>query len=231
MGRDKKNERGGKRFVRYDEQFMTAPTWKALPGNSVKLHLELIRRAFSASDGLASLSEREAVEALGIKSRDTVRRAYSALEKGGFIALVVPHELGLNGYGRAARWRLTHLPHNGKAPTREFAKNAKTLSTIEAIHLPRKQAIRGEDTNECMVKKKCHTVAKSLHKNQSNSKTLPWATGIKVGELSATFIPRWPRKTFVCQPATGTFLPSKRTFTTGVKQPEALAPSSQQEIT
>ena len=118
MRRDK---RGG-RFVRYDSALMKSDAWLGLSGNATRLHMVLIERQFSSGDELASLSETDACKLCGFGSRNTARAAFKDLEERGFIALEVPASLGSNGFGRAAKWRLTHRPYAGKPPTRDWMK-------------------------------------------------------------------------------------------------------------
>ncbi|MDA7425573.1 Fic family protein [Thalassococcus lentus] len=126
MGRDKRNEQRGGRFARYPAEIIESVAWLSLSGYAVKLHLVLIQRQFGSSDELAAMSENEACKALGLGSRQTARNAFKQLVDAGFIVLQVPAHLGSNGYGRAAKYRLTHLRYNSKPPTRDWVEKTKT---------------------------------------------------------------------------------------------------------
>jgi hypothetical protein len=65
------------------------------------------------------LSARTAAKALGV-NKDTAGKWLHELEHYGFLAKVQGHFLGLDGEGKAARYRLTDRWYAGKEPTYDF---------------------------------------------------------------------------------------------------------------
>ena len=96
------------------------------PLPTLPLIVELMRRYTGTNNGKIYLPTREAADRLGIH-RTTVARFYSELKQMGFIVETKPHCLGLDGKGQASNWRMTHLPCDGKPPTRDYEKT-KPLS-------------------------------------------------------------------------------------------------------
>lgn len=103
------------------------------------LHVELIRRYTGTNNGQIYLPTREAANTLGV-SRNTVSKYAQELEDCGFIVKVKAAHLGVEGKGRSAEWRLTHLSANGKAPTCEY-RNLKPLHENRAT--PAQKASQG----------------------------------------------------------------------------------------
>lgn len=121
MGRDRKNEKRGGRFVRIPFSIIESDAWRTLSCPARSVHIALIHRHNGTNNGKIYLSSRDAELALGI-NRKTALRAFRELEGAGFIAQVKAAHLGLEGRGRATEWRLTHLPCDAKPPTNEFLK-------------------------------------------------------------------------------------------------------------
>lgn len=117
MGRDSKNEKRGDKFVRLPNSLIDTPAWISLSCFARSVHILLIRRHNGRNNGAIYLPSREAAKALSV-DRKTVLRSIKELEQAGFITKTKAALLGFEGKGRSAEWRLTHLPHNGKAPTR-----------------------------------------------------------------------------------------------------------------
>ena len=83
------------------------------------IHVELISRYKGANNGRIYLPHREAADLLDV-TRNTVAKYFTELERAGFIVQTKAAQLGVEGKGRAAQWRLTHLPHNARPPTADY---------------------------------------------------------------------------------------------------------------
>jgi hypothetical protein len=53
---------------------------------------------------------------------DYITRWFRELQHYGFIVMTTRGCLGVDGKGKAPHWRLTELDHNGKPPSRDFAR-------------------------------------------------------------------------------------------------------------
>ena len=115
----KKKKRGSARFVQLHHAYLDCQTRAGLSVGARAVLVELLRRYTGANNGRLYLPTREAAERLNIH-RTTVSRYFSELESAGFIVATKAAALGLDGTGRATEWRLTHLPCDGRAPTRDF---------------------------------------------------------------------------------------------------------------
>jgi hypothetical protein len=110
-------------FVPLLLETIDTPAWRALSHGAKVLYLALKRRYNPTIDnnGKIYLPQRAAQKELG-SGRTQIHRWFRELEHFGFIVMISPGHLGLDGKGRAPRWRLTELPCDGKAPTRDFAR-------------------------------------------------------------------------------------------------------------
>lgn len=127
----KKLKRGGAKFAKLDHSLMDAMTTAKLSIGARWVMVELIRRYTGVNNGKIYLPTREAAHCMGTH-RHTVGKYYQELKAAGFIVETQMHHLGVDGLGRATEWRLTHLPCDGKAPTRDFEKTkplSKKLTT------------------------------------------------------------------------------------------------------
>jgi hypothetical protein len=108
-------------FVSMVKSTIDTAAWRALSHGARSLYLALRRRYHTKLQGAVYLSTRAAVEQLGSHShRDNIRRWFRELQYYGFIVMERPHELGVEGKGRAPHWRLTESPYLGEKPTRDF---------------------------------------------------------------------------------------------------------------
>ncbi|WP_430937247.1 hypothetical protein [Rhodovulum sp. YNF3179] len=89
------------------------------------LHVELIKRYNGGNNGRVYLPTREAAQSLSV-TRNTVSRYFAELEALGFTVETRGPSLGVEGKGRAAEWRLTHLPCDDRPPTLDY-RNAEPL--------------------------------------------------------------------------------------------------------
>jgi hypothetical protein len=108
-------------FVMLLIEIIDAPAWRAMSHGAKSLYIALRRRYNATIDnnGRIYLPQRVAQKELHSK-RDQIVRWFRELQHYGFIEIVSAGYLGLNGYGRAARWRLTELPCNSEPPTKDF---------------------------------------------------------------------------------------------------------------
>jgi hypothetical protein len=115
---------------------LNSPAWKALSHGAKVLYIALRRRysVTSHNNGRIYLSQRMAAQELG-SHHNEIARWYRELQHYGFIVMTAPAYLGVEGKGKAPRWRLTELGCMGNIPTRDFKdwdgtpfKNQKTKS-------------------------------------------------------------------------------------------------------
>jgi len=108
-------------FVKLMIEIIDAPAWRAMSHGAKSLYIALRRRynAIIDNNGKIYLPQRVAQKELRSK-RDQIARWFRELQHYGFIVMVSPGYLGLNGHGRAARWRLTELSCNKEQPTKNF---------------------------------------------------------------------------------------------------------------
>ena len=123
-------------FVPLLIETLDAPAWRAMSHGAKALYVAL-RRRFSTNNhnnGRIFLSQRHAAEELK-SHHNEIARWFRELQHYGFIVMTTPGVLGIDGKGKAPRWRLTELGCMREPPTRDFTrwggstfKNAKTKS-------------------------------------------------------------------------------------------------------
>jgi len=106
---------------------LDSPAWKALSHGAKVLYIALKRRysVTSHNNGRIYLSQRMAARELG-SHHNEIARWYRELQHFGFIVMTVPAYLGVEGKGKAPRWRLTELGYMGSYPTRDFERWDRT---------------------------------------------------------------------------------------------------------
>jgi hypothetical protein len=95
------------------------PAWIATSHPARSLYLSLRARYNTRLQNAVYLSARDAAEELG-SSKNYVGRWFRELEYYGFIRMVAPGCLGVDGMGRAPHWRLTEEFYLGQTPTRDY---------------------------------------------------------------------------------------------------------------
>ena len=97
-------------FVMIERSVLDSPAWRAMSHGARSLYLALRRRYNRDfhNNGKIYLSVRNAAIEIG-SHRDQICRWFHELQHFGFIVMMKPGNLGLNGAGRAAHWRLTEL--------------------------------------------------------------------------------------------------------------------------
>lgn len=112
-------------FLPLFNEMLDAPATKALSHGAFRLYVAL-KREFNSNisdrwNGRIYLSQRRAHEEIRSK-REQIARWYRELEFYGFIIMTEQGCLGLEGRGKAPRWRLTELPYMNEPPTKDFMR-------------------------------------------------------------------------------------------------------------
>jgi hypothetical protein len=110
-------------FVPYLKDTMREPAWKAmsLGARMLYLHLKANYNAQSHNNGRVYLSTRVARKELG-SGLSQIGRWFRELQHYGFIVMMHGGCLGVDGKGRAPKWRLTELGYMKESPTRDYAR-------------------------------------------------------------------------------------------------------------
>lgn len=136
-------KRGGERFVKLPNSLLLELRRLKVSGGARSLHVELIARFTGANNGRLYLPHREAADLLDV-SRNTAAKYFTELERAGFIVQTVAAQLGVEGRGRAAQWRLTHLPHDARPPSMDY-RNLET--PLKNCAPPAQKLSQGEAEN------------------------------------------------------------------------------------
>ncbi len=125
MGRDKGNERREEQFTKWVRAHSALPAWKALgfPAREAYNHLKVRCMAETAArnrkvennNGSVFLSSRKLAEEMGCTPK-TAMAALADLQAKGWIVCTKPSQLGIQGRGTAAHYRLTMFDM-GSGPT------------------------------------------------------------------------------------------------------------------
>lgn len=112
------------RYIAVRHEILDSPAWKATGFGARLLYIALHRRLIykDNNNGNIHLSTRDAAEELGTRQMN-IGPWYRELEHYGFIVMTNPPSLGVEGKGKAARWRLTDWRH-GKSfdGTKDYLK-------------------------------------------------------------------------------------------------------------
>jgi hypothetical protein len=118
---------------------LDAPATKALSHGAFRLYVALKRQynpdTADRRNGRIYLSQRRAHEEIRSK-RDQIARWYRELEFYGFIVMTERGCLGLDGKGKAPRWRLTELGYMNAPPTKDFLRWRGTKFRDRKIQKP-----------------------------------------------------------------------------------------------
>ena len=106
-------------FVPLYKDTMKTPAWIAMSNGARMLYVQLKWNYNTKLGNHVFISTRDAAKKLG-SNRDCVRRWFRELQHYGFIVMISPGVLGVEGRGKAPHWRLTEEWYLGKAPTRDF---------------------------------------------------------------------------------------------------------------
>jgi hypothetical protein len=118
-------------FVPLTKELLDSGAWRAMSHGAKILYVSLKRRYNHSyhNNGRLYVSQRQAVAEVGSSSEQIVRW-FRELQYYGFIEQMVPGSIGLDGKGKAARWRLTEVSYmrgtSSKAtedmPTKDFLR-------------------------------------------------------------------------------------------------------------
>jgi hypothetical protein len=104
---------------------LDAPATKALSHGAFRLYAALKRQynpdLSDRRNGRVYLSQRRAQQEIR-SDRAQIARWYRELQYYGFIVMTAPGCLGLDGKGKAPRWRLTEYGFMGDPPTKDFLR-------------------------------------------------------------------------------------------------------------
>jgi hypothetical protein len=107
----------GFRYVGLPHYLLDSPAYRSLPGDAIKLLIDIWKRHNGVNNGEISYGLREAA-AIGI-TKSPAGRMLDILTKRGFLAVV--RDAGFNVGDRKTRtWRLTAVPHAGQQGTKEL---------------------------------------------------------------------------------------------------------------
>jgi hypothetical protein len=120
----KKRKGNGERFVQLPHYMSGSPAFMTLPGDAVKILLDIWRRHNGVNNGEISYSVREAAE-LGI-SKSVAARMFAVLEERGFLVKV--RNSGFNVKIKIARtWRITAERMGDMAATKDYMRWSPNL--------------------------------------------------------------------------------------------------------
>ena len=99
-------------FVMVTNQVLDAPAWRAMSHGARSLYIALKRRYSSnrKNNGRIYLSHRQARKEIRAGASQIVRW-FGELQHYGFIVMIEPGCLGLDGKGKAPHWRLTEVAY------------------------------------------------------------------------------------------------------------------------
>ena len=100
-----------------------SPAWIAMSHGAKVLYIALKHRYFphDHNNGRIFLSQRNAVKELR-SHHNQIARWFRELQHYGFIVMKQPGCLGVQGRGKAPRWRLTELGYQREPPTQDFLR-------------------------------------------------------------------------------------------------------------
>ena len=127
----KKQKHKGPNFVMVTDTVLDSPAWRAMSLGARLLYIALKRRYWPnrKNNGKIFLSYRHAQKEIG-SGTIQIARWYRELQHYGFIVMMQPGHLGVEGKGKAPKWRLTEVGYmrgassNGTEdlPTNDFLK-------------------------------------------------------------------------------------------------------------
>jgi hypothetical protein len=173
-------------FVALLKDTLNSPAWRAMSHGARSLYVALKWNYNSQThnNGRIYLSVRKAAREIGSDIKQ-VLRWYRELQHYGFIVMVKPGYLGVDGKGQAPRWRLTECGTKAKdgtlvPPTRDFLYwNGVRFGS------PQKQNPVGEITNTPLVKSPTPPLVKSpTPKGPTVGEFTNKGTGQTVGEIT-----------------------------------------------
>ena len=178
MTRNKDKGRIGGQFVPLLHDMLDCPAWQTLSHGAKVLYVELKRRSAWAGNR-TYLSYRLA--ALHLKaSHHKIREWFAELEHYGFISMLQPGSLGVDGKGKAPHWRLTEKGSAGQddLPTKDYLRWDGTPFDPSPYRDRRGRKRWGEKQNP---------VADVGHTPWRTGDTAPWRTGDTVASEDVAY--------------------------------------------
>jgi hypothetical protein len=110
-------------FVPYLKETMREPAWKimSLGARMLYLHIKARYSLQAHNNGRIYLPVRTATKEIAT-SPNQITRWFRELQHYGWIVMMEGGSLGVEGKGRAPRWRLTELGYMNDPPTRDYAR-------------------------------------------------------------------------------------------------------------
>ena len=110
-------------FVPLLKETLQSEAWKTMSHGARSLYVSLKWRynQNTHNNGRLYLPQRIAANEIG-SDTNQVTRWFRELQHYGFIVMTDPGCLGVDGKGRAPRWRLTEIGYMKEAPTRDFIR-------------------------------------------------------------------------------------------------------------
>ena len=108
-------------FVPYLKDTMREPAWRvmSLGARMLYLHVKARYSQQAQNNGRIYLPTRIAAQEIG-SGLSQIGRWFRELQHYGFIVMMEGGSLGVDGKGRAPRWRLTELGYMKDPPTRDY---------------------------------------------------------------------------------------------------------------
>jgi hypothetical protein len=106
-------------FVPLFKETLVTPAWRSMSHGARNLYLALKLRHVK-NNGRIYLSQRDARLELGGSGFNEIGNWFRELQHYGFIVMMRPGYLGIDGKGMSPHWRLTELPYLDDPPTRDF---------------------------------------------------------------------------------------------------------------
>jgi hypothetical protein len=116
----RKNDKGRlPAFVPLFKDTLITPAWRSMSHGARNLYVTLKLRHVK-NNGRIYLSQRDARLELGGSGFNEIGNWFRELQHYGFIVMMRPGYLGIDGKGKSPHWRLTELPYLDDPPTRDF---------------------------------------------------------------------------------------------------------------
>ena len=126
MGADKHEKERRDRlspFVPLLIETLDSAAWRGMSHGAQMLYVA-VRRRYSLklhNNGRVYLSQRKAAKELG-SHHNEIARWFRELRHYGFIVMMTPGSLGIEGKGKSPHWRLTELGYMREPPTRDYLR-------------------------------------------------------------------------------------------------------------
>jgi len=120
-GKDRRNKGRLPAFTAMFVNTMESAAWLEASHGARLLFLALKHRYNRVTCGAVYLSTRKAAKELGSKT-ESITRWFRELQYFGFIVMMTPGHLGVEGVGKAPHWRITDEWFHDEPPTRDFHK-------------------------------------------------------------------------------------------------------------